>query len=362
MAEESENRSSEDLTEEASPQRIEEYRRKGITAQSREVSGLLALVAAIVTTYIVSPRFGAQLTEFMREVFRTDLSSRMNLGSTQIVGNYFIKSLWLMFSVGFPICIAGFIVGALGSFLQIGSIFSWEPLTPDLEKLNPLQGLQRLFSLKQGVEALRLILKMIVVLSVAYFLVKKEILISAIYFGGEAGTLISSYAQIGKGIIAGLLLVLGLFAAVDFGLQKFEFQKKLRMTKAEAKQEHKDREGNPQIRSRIRAVQREMARKRMMQAVKKAHVVVTNPTHIAVALMYDTTTMGAPKVVAKGADFVAQKIKQIAAEANIPMVENVPLARTLFKTVKIGQDIPRALYQAVAEVLAYVYRLNRRSR
>jgi flagellar biosynthetic protein FlhB len=139
-----------------------------------------------------------------------------------------------------------------------------------------------------------------------------------------------------------------------------EYSKNLRMTKQEAKQEHKEREGDPHIKARIRGIQRDMARKRMMQAVKKADVIVTNPTHIAIAIVYDKSDMAAPKVVAKGADFLAQKIKQIASEAGVPLVENVPLARTLYKSVKVGQYIPRALYQAVAEVLAYVYRLKRR--
>jgi flagellar biosynthetic protein FlhB len=155
-----------------------------------------------------------------------------------------------------------------------------------------------------------------------------------------------------------LIGVLGIFAAIDFSIQRFQYNKSLRLTKAEAKQEHKEREGDPQIKARIRAIQRDMARKRMMNAVKKADVIITNPTHIAIAVVYDREKMMAPKVIAKGADFIAQRIKKVAAEAGIPLVENVPLARTLYKTVKTGQYVPRALYQAVAEVLAYVYRLK----
>ena len=155
-------------------------------------------------------------------------------------------------------------------------------------------------------------------------------------------------------------MILLVFAAIDYFLQRDEFQKSVRLTKQESKQEHKEREGDPQVRARVRAIQRDMARKRMMAAVKKADVVITNPTHIAIAIEYDRDGMAAPKVVAKGVDFVAQKIKQIAAEAGVPTVENVPLARTLYKTVKVGHAIPRALYHAVAEVLAYVYRLKNR--
>lgn len=360
MAENQEDRSREDLTEEASPYRIEEYRRKGIVAQSREVTGMAALLAAGVATYVLSPQLGQQTAEFMKEVFRTDLSSRVDLASGSHLRQYLMRALEIAASASLPICAAGFVFGAIASFAQIGSIFSTDPLTPDFGKVNPLQGFKRLFSLKHLLDGARLTFKILVVLVVAYFLVRSEVLSSPNYLGGEPGTLMVLYGQVGKAIFLSLVGVLTLFSLADFGVQKLDYAKNLKMTKAEAKQEHKEREGDPQIRARIRAVQREVARRRMMQAVKKADVVVTNPTHIAVALVYDKSSMSAPKVVAKGADFLAQKIKQVAAEAGVPLVENVPLARTLYKTVKIGHGIPRALYQAVAEVLAHVYRLRRK--
>jgi flagellar biosynthetic protein FlhB len=356
-----ENRSQEDLTEEPSQHRLEEYRNKGQVAQSREIAGLAALLAAGAVTYGMAPRLGTEMFEFMREVFRTDLSSKLDLGTAHLGRTYLFKALHIMISVGMPICSAGFVVGALASFMQIGAIFTFDPIMPDFEKINPLSGLQRMISLKQLVEAARLIVKMAIVLWIAYSLIKTDILLSPAQTGGEAGTLLMTYGKSAKTIFLTLIGVLSVFAAIDYGFQRFEYNKNLRMTKQEAKQEHKEREGDPQIRARIRAVQREMARRRMMQAVKKADVIITNPTHIAIALKYDTNSMAAPKVVAKGADFMAQRIKQVALEAGIPLVENVPLARTLFKTVKIGQNIPRALYQAVAEVLAYVYKLKKRN-
>jgi flagellar biosynthetic protein FlhB len=152
--------------------------------------------------------------------------------------------------------------------------------------------------------------------------------------------------------------VLLVFAGIDLFLQKREYGKQVRVTKQEAKQEAKEQEGDPLIKARIRSVQRDMARKRMMQAVKKADVIITNPTHIAIALQYDKDKMVAPKVVAKGADFMAERIKQIGRENGVVLVENVPLARAMFKAVKVGQVIPRNLFQAVAEVLAYVYKLK----
>jgi flagellar biosynthetic protein FlhB len=156
--------------------------------------------------------------------------------------------------------------------------------------------------------------------------------------------------------------VLLVFGGVDFWIQRWEYSKNVRVTKKEAKEEHKEHEGDPLIKSRLRSVQKEMARKRMLEDVKKADVVITNPTHIAIALKYDPAEMEAPRVLAKGADFLAQKIKKVAAENHVPAVENVPLARALYHSVKIGQTIPKALYQAVAEVLAYVFKLRRDKR
>jgi flagellar biosynthetic protein FlhB len=357
---ENEDRSSEDLGEEISQHRLEEFRERGQVAQSRELTGLMALMAAAATTYALSPKMGAQLADFMQEVFRTDLSARIDLGSSAVSQELFKKALGLMVTLGLPICLAGFAMGVIGSFIQVGSVFSFEPVSPSLEKVDPIAGFKRIFSLKAGVEAIRLLIKTVVLVAVSYALVKYEVLRSPAYAGTDLSDILPVIASVSKTMFLTLFGILAVFAMIDFGMQRFEMNKQLRMTKQEAKQEHKEREGDPMIKARIRAIQREVSRKRMMQAVKKATVVITNPTHIAIAIYYDKETMAAPKVVAKGADFMAQRIKKIAAEAGVPMVENVPLARTLYKTVKLNQSVPRALYQAVAEVLAYVYRLKNR--
>ena len=361
MADDLENQSREDLTEEASPHRLEEYRSKGIVSQSREVTGLLVLLTVGVAMYMMAPRFGSDLADFMRQVFRTDLSARADLGSPQVVGLYLMKSLRMMVAIGFPICGVGFILGVLSSFAQVGVIFSLEPLAPDFKKIDPLQGFQRLMGLKQLIDAGRLIIKIAVVLAICAYFLKTIAMNSSRYSDVETFFILSELGRNGKVIFLSLVCVLSIFAAGDFFLQRQEYEKNLRMTKQEAKQEHKEREGDPQVRARVRSIQREIARRRMMEAVKKADVIITNPTHIAVALVYDKTSMSAPRVVAKGADLIAQKIKKVAFEAGVPLFENVPLARTLYKSVKVGQSVPRALYQAVAEVLAYVYRLKRRN-
>ena len=360
MAEGNEDRSSEDLTEEASPHRLEEYRQKGMVAQSRELTALIALVAAACTVYVMGPGIGVDVMGLMREMFRADTAAKMNFQADGVVGGTLSKVLKSIVFAGAPVAVAGFIIGILGSFAQIGSIFSTDPITPDLSKVDPLSGLQKLFSMRVLIEGLRLVLKLAAVGAVLYILIKEEILLAPGRADLDFSGLLAMHGARASRFFTWLVGVLAVFAAADFGLQKWEFSKNVRMTKQEAKQEFKEREGDPQIKSRVRAVQREVARRRMMQAVKSADVIVTNPTHIAIAIQYDKENMAAPKVVAKGADHLAQKIKAVAAEAGVPLVENVPLARTLFKSVKIGQYVPRALYQAVAEVLAYVYRLRGR--
>jgi flagellar biosynthesis protein FlhB len=358
LAEEKSERSREDLTEEASPYRIEEFRTKGIVAQSRELSGVVALLAAGITLYCYSTQIGKYISEYMRDVFRTDISSHIDLAGTHVLHSTLMQGLKVLVLAAFPVCFISFLLGILGSLMQIGSVFSWDPLKPDTEKISPFKGIQRILSIRQLLDGFRVVFKMLVISAVSYLLIKSEILKAPMLLLSEPGTLLSAYGQVGKGMFSVLLGILVFFSAIDFIMQRMEFSKNIRMTKQEAKQELKEREGDPQIKARVRSVQREIARRRMMQAVKKADVVITNPTHIAVAIVYDKEKMYAPTVVAKGADFLAQKIKQIATDASVPLVENIPLARSLYKSVKVGQGIPRALYQAVAEVLAYVYRLK----
>jgi flagellar biosynthetic protein FlhB len=257
-----------------------------------------------------------------------------------------------------PISLAGFIFGIAGSFMQVGSVFSFEPITPKFEKIDPIKGMMKFLSLKFLAEGARMSFKVIISVYVAYGLVKSEILTSPELMISDPSRLLTAFSGAGRTIFLTLVAIFSVFAGIDFWMQRREWMKQVRLTRQEAKEEAKEREGNPQVKARVRSIQREMSRKRMMAAVRKADVIVTNPTHIAIAIQYDKDKMMAPRVVAKGADFVAQKIKAIAAEAGVPTVENVPLARTLFKSVKINQYIPKALYQAVAEVLAYVYRLR----
>lgn len=358
MAEQEQDRTRDDLSEEASPYKVEELRKKGQVAQSKELSGLLALLATGIAIYMLSPQMSEQIGNLMKDFFNADLSSRLDLGDHDILLSKLFVTLTVLGKIISPICIVAMIIAVLGSYVQIGSIFTTEPMTPDLNRINPINGAKKFFSLKIVYDGLRLVFRGVCVCAIAYFLIKSEIYKSpGLIFSNPQG-LIDSCGSAARIIFSVIAFVLLVFAGIDYWLQRLEYSKQTHLTKKEQKEEHKEREGDPLIKARIRSVQREMARRRMMDAVKKADVVITNPTHIAVALLYDKENMDSPKVIAKGADFLAQKIKKIAAEAGVPMVENRPLARTLYKTVKIGQLIPRALYQSVAEILAYVYQLK----
>lgn len=355
-----EDRSTEDLMEEASQTKIDELREKGQVAQSREIVGIISLVAAASVLYMMGPTMGGELAEFMRDVLRVDEAVKMNFADNTVLRLTLFKALKLMAFIALPIAAAGFAFAVLGSFIQVGNIFSFEPIQPRLDKINPIQGMQRLFSFRHLLDSVRTIIKVIISLFIAYSIVKSEIYKSPTALLSDPSMMLQAFGDTGKTIFLSLVAIFGVFAGFDYWMQRHEWMKQVRLTRQEAKEESKEREGNPQIKARIRSVQREIARRRMMSAVKKADVIITNPTHIAIAIQYDRDKFLAPRVVAKGADFIAQKIKAIAAEAGVPTVENVPLARTLFKSVKVNQYIPRALYQAVAEVLAYVYRLKNR--
>jgi flagellar biosynthetic protein FlhB len=234
----------------------------------------------------------------------------------------------------------------------------WDQVSPDIERINPLSGFTRIFSRRNVAEGVKAVLKVAVVSFVAFTILKKE-LVFAPHLAQMTAQQFFIYLMsvLGK-LFLGICALMAVLAIFDYGFQRWDLETRMKMTKQEVKEEFKQREGDPMIKSRIRRIQRDLAQKHMMTSVPKADVIITNPTHIAVALQYDRATMAAPVMLAKGADLVAEKIKEIARKHNIPIVENKPLARTMFKTLKIGHAVPRSLYNAVAEVLAYVYRLK----
>jgi len=361
MAENNEDRDTEDLSEEASPYRLEEYRKKGQVSQSKELVALFVAVASGLTLFAMAPGFADEIIRFMKETFEQGIAIKPADDMHKIAGNRLTEMLVVIAKVGLPISLIGLVLGVATHLAQIGFLFSTDTLTPDFSKINPLSGLKRMFSMRNLTETARVVIKGIILCYVAYMMIKSDIMESPALIFKHPSAIFDVLGTAGKSLFLSLSGVLAVFAAVDFVLQRREFGKQVRVTKAEAKQEMKEQEGDPLVKSRIRSIQREQARKRMMKAVKTADVIITNPTHIAIALQYDKDKMIAPKVVAKGADFMAENIKKIAREAGVPLVENVPLARAMFKSVKVGHVIPKALFQAVAEVLAYVYKLKNKT-
>lgn len=343
-------------TEEATQARRDEFRKRGQIAQTRELASAMVLLFGFFLIYFAGRYFITQSYALFNTFFLDGIS--------QAIAHDEIKKMVQLagFSIAklfFPIGITISVVATFSIVIQIGFLQVEDALGLNLDKINPLNGLKRMFSLRSVVEAFKAILKILVIGFIIYLIYKSEIIkiphlieqpVDAImtYLGNKVGLLLGSIAMLFFALAAG-----------DYFFQWWELEKQMMMTKQEIKEETKSREGDPLIKSRIRRIQRDMAQRRMMQEVPKADVIVTNPTHIAVALKYDKNTP-APKVIAMGVDLIAEKIRNLAREHNIPIVENKPLARTIYKTMKIGQVIPRELYVAVAEVLSYVYKLKRK--
>jgi flagellar biosynthetic protein FlhB len=266
-----------------------------------------------------------------------------------------VRTVTMLLPMFLMVCVLS--VGA--NILQTGFLFSSKALQPKLERLSPWQGLKRIFSVQSLHELFKALIKIGVVGAIAYTTIAGE-MTQIFALGGLGVADIVSYigsSTLRLGIRTSYAIII--LAIVDYVWQRWQYEKSLRMTRQEVKDEHKQQEGDPQVRARVRSLMREMARRRMMEDVPKADVVITNPTHIAVALHYRREEMAAPQVLAKGAGYVAERIKAVAQAHAIPCVENKPVARHLFKAVEIGECIPETLYKAVADILAYVYRIRR---
>ena len=343
-------------TEEASSKRISDTQEKGNFAQSREIASSFVLLASIIGFSIA----GRHATE---TVMKTWYSILAEMGSINLdVHELFRLLKWNMqnfvFIIG-PILIIIMVAGVLANVVQTGGLqFSLHPLSPKWSKLNPLKGFSRIFSKTSLVELFKSVFKITVVSIIAYQTVNGHWDEIPTLMGYGVGQTLFFMGEVMIEIMAKVLLVMIFLAALDYAFQKYTYLENLRMTKQEVKDERKDLEGNPQIKQRIRSVQMEMMRRRMMAAVPEADVVVTNPTHFSVAIKYDMENDAAPVVVAKGQNEIALRIREIAKENNVPLVEDKPLARTLYKTVDVGQLIPASLYKAVAEILAYVFKLK----
>jgi flagellar biosynthetic protein FlhB len=348
-------------TEQATARRKAEARKKGQIPISREIPFAATLLAAVALLYGLTNAGMAAMIEMMRGWlgFATGQGAAASFETGQL------QQVWArigrdMSVLMLPVTGTLMLVGAGAYVAQTGFLWRDEAFRLDVSRLNPLEGLKRLLSLRSLAEAIKAALKVSLIGYVGWAAVRHEIagLPSLAHMDvhgilGHTGWLAFKMSV----WIAGAVAVI---AAADYAYQRFEWERNLRMTKQEIKQEHRETEGDPLLRSRIRSIQRERARNRMIAAVPKADVVITNPDHLAVALRYDPAAMAAPIVVAKGAGYLAQRIKEVAAEHGVMIIEHKPVARALYRLVEVGREIPADLYRAVAEILAMVYRAKGR--
>jgi flagellar biosynthetic protein FlhB len=345
-------------TEPASPKRRDDARREGRIPKSQELSGATLLLAGTASLALVG---GAALARHANQLMLRDFSG-MTADPLSIAT---AMSLVQHMTLSTITAMGPFLLGVAGITLLVNAVqargvIAPEGLEPKLERISPIAGFKRLFSLDALFNVLKALVKVIVIGWVAWLVLKRawpEVL-------STSGMQVTQVLGLTRGLAIRMALLVGLVylivAALDYGWQVWQYVKSIRMTKQETVQEHKESEGDPHVKGRIRQLQRALARKRMMSSVATADVVVTNPTHIAVALKYDPLVASAPIVVAMGERLIAKKIKEVAYKAGVPVMENKPLARALFAGAKVGHPVPPALYVAVAEVIAFVF--GRRNR
>ncbi len=342
-------------TEEPTPKKLDESRKKGQVALSREVNNWLMLFAGTIVIVAMGPTMMRGLRDIMKSyIEKAHIMPSMPGGFAYVFGDAF----WAVLGVlALPLMFL-FFVAFIGPFAQIGPLLAPEVLKPDISKLSPIKGFKRLFSMRSLMEFVKGVLKIAIVAIVG------TILIMPYYQGIEhlinmpVEAVLAELLILVLKMMSGILVVLMAVAIIDIVYQRYEHHKKMMMTKQEVKDEYKQTEGDPHVRAKLRQLRQEKARARMMQAVPEADVIITNPTHFSIALKYKPDEMDAPVLIAKGIDEVAMRIREVAGEHDIPLYENKPLARALYDNVEIDQQIPAEHYQAVAEVISYIFQLK----
>ena len=344
-----------DKTEEPTPKKKKDARKQGNIAKSAEVNKAMTFIAILVVIYMMSGSIISELQGFIVNILSGDFSMTMNDNTIKIL---MFKVMMSFMKIVLPISLIIMVFGILGSLIQTGLFFSMESLKPKFSKLNPLTGLKNMFSMKAIVNLIKSMVVICIMIYLGYSFMSKN-------FEGiiKSGDIYLPYMfnivlDLIKSILTSITLAVAVVAALDYGYEKFSHKKGLKMTKQEVKEEYKQMEGDPHIKGKIKQKQRQMANQRMMQAVPSSTVIVTNPTHISIAIRYEQGKDTTPIVVAKGADEVAFRIREIAKSHDIPIIENVPLARLIYKEVDIDQEIPEEMYKAVAEVLVAVYKIK----
>jgi flagellar biosynthetic protein FlhB len=342
-------------TEQPTAKKLTDARKKGQIARSKDLGTMFVLVGSAVAMLLMGNSLAQALSKVMKRLFTLTRDEVMDINALFVViGNALSSIIWPILWIFFIIMLAAFI----GNSMLGGISFSWQAMAPKASKLSPLAGFKRMFGIQAGVELIKSILKFFVVFIVAF------LLLSGLFekiLGLSLETIPTNFGH-AVNMLLWMFLVLalsiGIIAAIDAPYQVWNHTKQLKMTKQEVKDEHKNTEGNPEIKGRIKRTQYEMSQRRQMAEVPNADVVITNPTHYSVALKYDAAVGGAPILIAKGIDEMAMHIRTIAKQHSVEIVQSPVLARSLYYTAEIDQDIPEELYAAVAQVLAFIYQLN----
>jgi flagellar biosynthetic protein FlhB len=344
-------------TEPATPKKRQKVRSEGKICKSRDLTAAVEILAGLLGLWVLGSRMGSGLVDYMRETI-----TFMGDGVLLQAGWFYsleYGALWAYFDAWLllGLIIAAFVTGI--TIKQVGWVISFEPFKLDFERLNPVSGMKKILSARSLVELLKGLLKATVFCVVIYIALREKlpIAVRAMQIPLEEGAL--QLWDLLWDLAMRLAVMLLIMALADYLYQKWDFEKSIRMSKQEIKEEYRQTEGDPQIKNKIRQKQRELAKKRMMSSVPKADVVITNPTTLAIALMYDRGVMSAPQIVAKGKGLIARKIREIAEAHKVPIVENKPLAWALYEAVEVGDEVPEKLYRGVAEILAMAYKLKK---
>lgn len=342
-------------TEKATPKKRRDERKKGNVFLSQDAVAVATLVGACVILFVL----GGMIVEELSGYMAFCIEKCGTQGDTgQLLSDLFTQGVWVLLKCAFPGLLITAVCAVAATFAQTRMLVSGELLKPKFSRINPISGFQRLFSLRSVVEALKGILKITVLMILIYLSLRDSILESSKYLYTDITAACAHLFAQGRSMVIRIVVAFVALAAADFFYQWWNYEREMRMSKQEIKEEYKQTEGDPQIKGKIKEMQRARAQSRMMQQVPQADVVVRNPTHFAVALRYRPERDAAPIVLAKGQDELALRIVKVAEEAGVAVMENVPLARALYAQAELDREIPPELYGAVAEVLVYIFQLN----
>lgn len=342
-------------TEKATPKKRRDERKKGNVSISRDAVAVASLIGVCAVFFVIAPSMGEKLAAFCAECLRR---CSVRTDPSVLLTGLVMECVSVFFATAFLMLLAACVCAVGATFFQTRMLVATDQMKPKFNRINPIEGFKRLFSLRSAVEALKGILKISILMVIIFLCIEATIEESAKYLYTDIMAACAHLFSVGRDMILYIAIAFVVIAAFDFLFQRWQFERQLRMSKQEIKEEYKQTEGDPKVKSKIKEIQYNRAQTRMMQQVPDADVVVRNPTHYAVALRYKPEKDNAPIVLAKGQDEVALRIVKTAEEAGVTVMENVSLARALYAQTELNHEIPPELYGAVAEVLVYIFRLN----